>query len=363
MKYLRLLFGLFLLFSCASDDDNNNSSSVIKISVDEVSKNGASISWTVPTNITSQSVIYKITLDNKVIVDNNYRSRQFTFTKLQENKLYSGSIFWLDDNGEEGFSDFSFTTEKDPIFLGELILNNQSEVDNFYYTNVTALVIDGKDITDLSKLETLEFVERYVIIKNTSLKSLNGLHNVKTRDDLFGHLPTLEISENNGLEDFSAITGFAKKVIDLSLVNNPKISSLGSLEIKENLNILSLINLSINNLRALSNLKSANFLRLQNLKIDNLDGLDSIEKVFDLNISNNPNLQSLNGAVKLQNKRGETLRLFILKNQVLSDFCGIKELMNNAHIFEDDLEGRLFWIRDNLYNPTEEEIKREGCTQ
>jgi hypothetical protein len=68
------------------------------------------------------------------------------------------------------------------VYDGNLYLSSQADVDAFNYTEVTGSVnISGADIVDLSALEPLTSIGRYLSISdNEILTKVNGLNNLKT---------------------------------------------------------------------------------------------------------------------------------------------------------------------------------------
>ena len=78
----------------------------------------------------------------------------------------------------------------------------------------------------------------------------------------------------------------------------------------------------------------------------------SINNGFELHYNNS--LKNINGLTSVTDMPGN---LLIWNNEQLSDFCGLKTTANNNGF------GDFFSITGNLYNPTQEEIKTENCSQ
>lgn len=374
-NYILIIF--FILFACGSDDDGNNNN-IIEVEVSDITDNGVTLDWTVPSNVQSgSSVVYKIILLGEVITD-NLTSRTYTFTGLNENTNYTGSVFALDSNGNETFTDFSFTTLQNPIFNGALILNTQEQIDNFYYTSVLGLTIEGEDITNLDGLESLQFVHHFIIINNTSLENLDGLQNVQTDTDYTQQLTRLIINTNNQLQDISQLSDFTEKCKELSINDCPLLTTLEGLEFAENASF-SLINLGLtelssfanteeiyrlfidglNNLTDLSGLENIQHMNYQMvirncLNLSSLNGLGTLDLINGLYIVNNDMLSTLEGLSFLNNSND--IELGIIDNDMLSDFCAISNWVENNNILNDDVAGELYNVADNAYNPTLEQI-------
>ena len=390
-KYLHyiIIIGVLVL-ACGSDNDQDRANS-IEVEVLNVTDNGATLTWTVPSSLQSgASVVYKIVLFGEVVAD-NLTSRVYTFSGLSDNILYTGSVFALDSNGNETFTEFSFTTIANPVFEGELTLSSQDDVDSFYYTWVTALIIDGEDITDLSNLQSLEYVERYIEIKNTAVTSLQGLENVQTDEDLYPNLPYLEIENNILLEDVSAIGGFSSKSINIVLQDSPLLTSLDGMELVDeprvslkNLGLTDLlhfsentiIGLDIDGLNQLSNLSGLENIQqfssplfIRNCSnLSSLSGLGEIEYIYGLWLTNNDLLTTLDG-LSFANQGGE-IQVMILGNDNLTDFCSIQSWVENneIHTIYSSWGGTIlqyyFNIDGNEYDPTLEQMRSSNtCAQ
>jgi len=384
MKKCFLLL-LFLNLACGTNDDSN-SDNTIEVQVSEITDNGATLHWTVPSNAQPDiSVVYKVILSGEIIAD-NLTARTYTFTGLNENRSYNGSIFALDSNGNETFTDFSFTTLKNPIFNGALVLNTQEQVDNFYYTSVLGITIEGENITNLDGLESLEFVHHFIIINNTSLETLEGLQNVQTDNNYSQQLTRLIIDSNSQLEDISQLSDFTKKCKLLEISDCPILTSLDGLELAENMSFR-FENIGINNLNAFVNTEKINRLAIDGLNnITSLAGLESVQELLVLNIIGCQNLSSLNGMGTLDRITGfglidndlivsldglsfsntsDSMAVAIRDNNNLSDFCAISEWVeNNYLIIYNDTLGPEYHVSGNAYNPSLEEITdSEQCSQ
>jgi len=376
MKKLVLII-CCILFACGTDDDGSNTNT-IEVEVSDIADNGATLDWSVPSKVQSgSSVVYKIILSGEVVAD-NLTSRTYTFTGLNENVNYTGSVFSLDSNGNETFTNFSFTTLQNLVFNGTLILNSQEQIDNFYYTSVEALIIEGEDITDISSLLSLQYVRRYIEINNTSLETLNGLQNIQTDTGSFTFLPALTIDTNNQLQDISQLNSFIEKCVQVNVYDSPSLVNLEGIVIAEN-SIVNLKNIGISNLSVFNNNIRIERLELEELNnLTSLSGLENIQELLVLNIRDCQNLSSLNGLGTLDRitefglinsdliisldglsflNTNDGIAVVVKDNDNLSDLCAISNWVENNYIISySEITGPVYIVTDNAYNPTRGEI-------
>ncbi|TXE19093.1 fibronectin type III domain-containing protein [Psychroserpens burtonensis] len=401
-----------IVFACSpnNDDDTENT---IEIEVSTITVEGATIDWTPPSILESAaSVVYKVLLFGDVVAD-NLTIRTFTFTGLSENVLYTGSVFSLDSNGNETFSEFSFTTLQNPFFDGTLTIATQEEVDNFYYTRVKELVVDGVGITNLEGLQTLQIVEQYITIKNTAIQNLDGLQNVSadlsvlSPGNLIG-LPSLKIEFNSQLENISSISGFSIDARHVSLESNTSLSTLNGLVLGEEFKSIGLTDLPLSDLSYFNSFNQIFGLRLKELSlITNLDDLNNLDTLRFLTIDNCQNLSNLNGLSNVNIMRNiqilncdqitnlnglelltsleliwiescenmislegldnlfepvQNAQLILRNNTVLADFCALKTWSQNVTFIVT--VGPLFDIIGNAYNPTLNQVQSDTeCSQ
>ena len=308
----------------------------------------------------------------------NLTSRTYTFTGLNENVNYTGSVFSLDSNGNETFTDFSFTTLQNPIFNGALILTSQEQIDNFYYTSVLGITIEGDDITDLTGLESLQFVHHFIEINNTSLETLDGLQNIQTDTDYSIQLTRLHLEANNQLQDISQLSDFIEKCVQISIYDCPSLENLDGLDIAENstvyFNNIGISNLSVfsnntqikrlvleelNNLTSLTGLENIQELLVLNIRhcqnLSNLNGLGTLDRITEFGLNNSDLIISLDGLSFLNTNDG--IAVVVTDNDNLSDLCAISNWVENNYIISySEITGPVYIVTDNAYNPTREEI-------
>lgn len=355
-----ILFLLLLLF--ASCDKKEDDSLTISVSVNNISYDKATVSWT-GINI-GETVIYKILLNN-VIIEESFRDKAYTFNNLTENTKYSGTIFALTNNGEETFKDFSFSTLRNSNLVKHITITKQSEIDNFYYTGVLNLIIDGEEITDLSGLNTLTQLHNALTIKNTSLETLEGLENIEYVGPHI-YLPFISIENNKKLKNISSLRKISKEAKSISLKDNINLKNLEGLEPTSGvLRELFIENSPIDDLTVFLDLIELQYLYVFKTNIVNFEGLNPLTKILQLSIQNNSNLESLSGLENLIDSFG--LRIYIKNNQKLIDFCGIRNLMENNNIqhefINDSMSIYHFGIEGNGYNPTENDLRSDMCKQ
>jgi len=371
---------LLLLLSCNSVDEN---ASLIEVTVEKITTNSASVTWTKPSNKENQNTIYKI-LINGSIVEEFYKERKITLNRLNENQKYTGTIFSLSDDGDETFKDFNFTTLKDSIANKHLKITNQDQIDNFYYTSALSLTVNGKNITNLASLKTLRKLDEFIAIENTSIETLNGIENIEY-SGRYSHLPYMKIENNNKLKDILAIEKFSLDALRISIKNNVSLESLDGLKISPRLKHITLDNIPIHDFHIFSNIKSLPSLYLFNLNnIYDFKGLDKIENISELSIANNPNLGSFKGLNNLRYVFGLWIKnnpkiksligldglytkgpieLCIKNNENLSDFCSIVTYMKNSTIKAESFLGNgsidiyHFELSGNAYNPSENDLR------
>ena len=293
------------------------------------------------------------------------------------------------------------------LFIGDAILTTQGEINTFaaqeYSGIVGSLVIGNPDeasnITDISTLNTLDYVSLSIVIQNTNLVSLNGLENINREPDFeiriennlllenvdaLSNIPgediSITISNNSSLISLLGLEGITGVSFRLRIINNPELLSLEGLnsiefangiEIIDNSSLVSLSGLdqlnslrsasirnnsSLESLNGLQNLISAPFSLniINNDILNDLTALSNLSSEIDfLNISNNEALDNLNG---LENVEFFNHSIFISENSSLSDFCAIQTPLSNRSPNNTN-------ISNNTFNPTVQDIIDGNCSQ
>jgi len=95
-------------------------------------------------------------------------------------------------------------------FAQNIDIDNQSDINNFAVdypgvTEITSLSIRGSDVINLEGLSQLIKIEKWLIIRGTSLPSLAGLNNLIMLGENSSSIPTIWISLNSNLTSISEI--------------------------------------------------------------------------------------------------------------------------------------------------------------
>lgn len=213
------------------------------------------------------------------------------------------------------------------------------------------------------------------IASNYELTQINGIKNVMSINGV------IKISYNNSLLDFGE--AFTKlENAEGIYINNSKMQTLNhfnalthvnwiSISDNENLNIVdgfdnlnAIKQLSIadnnltqiigfNNLKSCENLSFGGYLSIYSKlsKISGFSNLESINGNLSIDHSSLTNLNALTNVISVSGN------ISILNNPSLSDFCGIKDLIQS-----NGLSGNFeaFW---NSYNPSENDLQNGNCIQ
>jgi hypothetical protein len=209
-------------------------------------------------------------------------------------------------------------------FDGDLTIENNISLKNI---NGLARITEVEDITirandNLVSLDGLENLKKFKggirITDNELLVDINGLKNLPKILDF------IDIYRNENLSDLSALSNVTHLRYSLALLECPKITSLEHLE----------------NLTTIGG-----HLGLIGLGITNLDGLS---KLSDL------------GSEVTETSNGfgfyNIKTLSIRENNELIDYCGLKTLFQEGY-------GKQIEIKNNIYNPSKDDILGDNCTQ
>ncbi|GGD16847.1 hypothetical protein [Hyunsoonleella pacifica] len=165
------------------------------------------------------------------------------------------------------------------------------------------------------------------IINNTSLKSLDGLNNVKKLVSGQEGITKLIIEDNTmtNLEGLNNLQQISGGFTDIIINNNESLSSIG------------LINLEV--------IKSIHPLS------DNSAGYCKFE------ITNNQSLNNLDDLLLLEVQNNKHIEFQIVSNKSLNNYCGI----NNLILSNTNLDLLTFSISNNAYNPTMQQLVNGDC--
>lgn len=279
---------------------------------------------------------------------------EFSYNSLLENTNYYWKVEVLDSSGNILITSpiWSFTTinmSGTGIFNGDALLETQTEVDNFNFTEVTGQLIISESsigaITNLNGLTALTTVGNGLLIDdNNNLTSLLGLENIISIQGI-----GLQISNNNNLTSIAALSNLSSLDGNLNIFSNNSLAGLQGLEgitsINGNMNINT--NNQITSLLGLNNLISVNGVGFfggginiaNNDSLTTLNGLSSLVSINgNLEIINNNLITSLIGLETLTTLSG-TGNLTIEDNDSLLTFNGLNNLNTlngNLRIYDND---------------------------
>ena len=241
-------------------------------------------------------------------------------------------------------------TSVDYIWLfSNPILEDISALKKLTSTNGISIQFNPK-ITSLdcfSKITQLS--EDCYILENNSLLNLKGLENIKSIGK------SLSITQNKILNNIFNLSSLENVGNTVTINNNPLLVNLNGLDqlktIGGGLLVLSCDNLfDVNGLENLNQVGNEIYFNAnRNLQSINLKGLTSIKS---LQIAHSDKLQNLDG---LSNLTSVNDKLLISQNDVLNNFCGLKNLMNKSPSVN-------YSVGNNLYNPTKDDIINNRCS-
>ena len=261
-------------------------------------------------------------------------------------------------------------------------LNGLQNITEFITGTGSVTLINNPNLSDLTAISALEgSMGALTLDNNPSLQDLAGLgladnaqlvvrnspnanFNDLPMSSSFRGIRLINLPNLNDISQFSGrnVTGF------LELENIPQLSSLQGFGLVTQLTTrLRLSNLpSLNDLTGLQNLTSVGMdesidpagrsVELKFLNITNLSGLNGLTEINRLVINECDSMTNLNGT-SLSGSVPSGMRLFITRNDVLTNFCGLTELANNVQ-FQD------YQVTGNAYNPNVNQIRSTTeCSQ
>ncbi len=259
------------------------------------------------------------------------------------------------------------------VYDGNMTLTSQAQIDAFSYSGVSGSLTISEavpgNITDLTPLQGLEFVESFNVVNNTALSniSLPNLKavrfnlNINNNTSLVGmEFPllefigrTIEVKNNDTLLKIATMPLLNRIGQDFIIYNNPKLKTFGAFSrlnyIKGKLSVTnnpSLVDftgleslqeirdLYINNNTSLTDINAFSLKNIENsIYINNNPSLRYIEGLFyiesvpgDLTITANFALQTLAGLYNLSSIGGN---FKVKSNTDLKNACAIIELIND----------------------------------
>lgn len=308
------------------------------------------------------------------------------------------------------------------IYNGSILLQSQEQLDSFganKYDRINGtLTLYGSGIVNANSLSSIKFIDgdlligatnienvdwlqnvnllddSYIFIEfNNKLKNLNGLQNITARlsnleiwlNPLLENIDGLKnitnvigriyISENYKLKNLNGLSGIKNPLYNVYIIGNlelvntdglsniPKIYeylSFGRNDLVSSLNFSNLVEakyIIISDNRGIKNINFGSLKTCTNLDLSynnnllNIDSFSNLETCSKIGINDNSKLENLNGLVNLKQVEGS---VSISSNSSLSNFCGLTLL---ASIYPNK-----FYIGDNYYNPTKDDINNGNCS-
>jgi len=304
------------------------------------------------------------------------------------------------DSTQDQGSEIPEPSVDEKVYQGFVNLSSQNEVDKFgenQYDKINGgIMLIGNSIVNSDTLESIKHIEGNIHIIGTALENINGFKNAEV-----SHGIHIEVINNSDLTNIEGFQNFDANLESLTIRGNQSLSSITGvnniskityyLEVSDTESLTDLEPLSeiefdlsyftINDNKALSSIPHLkNITRIEDLSITNnnqlvsinsfdnlqesksfsiysnnilksIDGFSNLKSASNITIKDNPKLENLNGLVSLEYLHDGYLR--ITTNTSLKDFCGLTLLSSS------DISG--FNIRDNLYNPTKEDIINGDC--
>jgi hypothetical protein len=352
MKKIGFVLALLLLTNCKKDDDATTTDAItpsLTVTIISVQAHQATIGWTLEGG-TGQA-LFRIVVAGAVIAD-GISQLEYTIGNLASETTYNGVVFAIQQNGDETFEEFTFTTTEvinttNTIYNGNLSLTTQQEVDSLPYTEIRGtLFIGGSEINNLNGLASLELVNNLRIV-GTSLETLDGLDNLSstlnsqlsiTLEDITlltnisalqaisSQAKSLVITGNSNLTDFNGLSiAPIADLIKIEACPVGNLSFLSNMETADRVVLRTLTDFSANGTQGLNNVTSIRELIVSDvLGLENFSGLLSLETIQNLEIQNCPNLQSMNGLSSLTDI--ETIDIHNCTNLV--SLAGLESLMH-----------------------------------
>ena len=262
------------------------------------------IDWTPSTDVIGRQIVYNVYIGD-ILVGENITQPEFWFDELKGLTQYIGRVDAINPDGNITSKPFDFTTDI-KVYDTTLQFENQEQIDAFVARGFNLvddnMIIgnypnnpDETDITDISGLSSLiEITGSGLIINRTQLSSVQGLANLVSNNENL----VLTVTNNSQLVNLNGLGNF-EILHDLFVTDNPM----------------------MNDVSGLTNLERVRFqfFMNRNNSLVNLT-LPAIQRVRNLNIENNNQLQSVSGLSTLQEVDAS---LYFQSNPMLQDFNGL----------------------------------------
>ena len=210
-------------------------------------------------------------------------------------------------------------SSQDNVFLGDVTLTSQAEVDAFNCTEVTGiLTISGNDISNLDALSGLTHVGSGLIISdNTSLSNVNGLAALGTVKAAVGTGNFgIRISGNQILTNLDGLFSLTEVVGPITIRDNPLLETINGFSA-----ITGIDGLWISNNNQLKSINGFN-------GVTWISGFGMAYLIID----NNPSLTNVDGLSSVRGISSLTASLIITNNATLSNIDGLSSLNTFSYI-------------------------------
>lgn len=262
------------------------------------------------------------------------------------------------------------------IFIGEMLLTTQEQVDSFgalHYNEIKGkLKLTGSDITSINSLCSIKKVDE-LDFYSLGITDLTGLENIDTVETI--HINNCNLITN--IDEFSNIKLVKNYInfidnnnlLNVDGLNNASSDGLQGLLFQDNnslVNINGIENIKVsilsiignNSLSILPDFKIVKnpiiIIDIQNYPFNfNLDFLSNIDDVLQLILMNNQNLTDISVLGDLSSIEEN---LTLTNNINLSDFCSLQNLISNNGLIEQDYN-----VSGNQFNPSFNDIINGDC--
>jgi hypothetical protein len=238
-----------------------------------------------------------------------------------------------------------------------LFLQSLSALETFpefdQITSLEILRVQSLSIQELNSLNNLTEISLEISIgSNNMLETISGFQRLEVAGGNFRIVGNSILQTVSGFTDLHTIDG------DVSIVGNlmANINFFQNIETARSISIGSSISNEILDLSGLQSLVSCKFLTLGNINSTSIESLQSLVEVESIQISNCPNLTSLDGLENLGPNLNQpsTIATF-MQNENLTDFCAITNLVVNS-------PNITFTTIFNGFDPTEQDILSGNCS-
>ncbi|SHG30430.1 fibronectin type III domain-containing protein [Flagellimonas flava] len=229
-------------------------------------------------------------------------------------------------------------------------LESLKGLDNLKIVLGTLEIEDNRELKSVEHLDNLETVGNYLAIRsNYKITRVSGFN----RLNLAGGI---DFFNNIILEQVDGFQQVINLSDDLRFSDNFELHTIDAFHNLQSVDRFYVIDTKITDIDMFSSLKMVRGVLAvaSNSELEHIDGLSSLEEITygNLEIGSNPKITNLDALENLQTI-GATLS--IGNNTLLSDFCGLSNVMQGF------VPSAIYFIVNNQYNPTIEQIANGQC--